>query len=629
MKQEAVFEMIDKHDIISFDVFDTLVVRNVLKPVDIFALVEVRYNSKHLDNQIHNFLNIRYEAEKLARLGKKTEVSIEEIYNHIDLNREVKNDLMELEMETEFDYIETNQALFPLYAYSREKRKTIVISSDMYLPEDFIKKVLLNCGIDGFDRLFVSSTLGHRKKTGALFEHICKEYQCNPKKVLHIGDNKISDFKMAKRCGLKAYLVKKDESNLYHFVKAKFRFGPIQNNIAAAIVNNYSGMNPPCQKLGHQVLGLPLVGFCQWIHKNTTGTKKFFLARDGYLIKKAYEILYPEERNDCHYLYLSRKSLRMPNIYAGIEFRHIVEQFPNLKEYSIHVFCELIGLDKEKQAKYIQRFGDISPVKSRSELGNSNEYSFIFDTIKDEESLYLKERHDALLKYLEKEGFFGKVAVIDVGWRATAQINLERLIGDSAQITGYYFGVEKSMSNQNVQRESINGYFWDWNGCNNIGKSLLNGRKGLFEVMFLSNQGSTISYLMKDGSVRPLLETTSNDQLRAREIQDGALDFVRSFGKYQRQLPSFSSDDTAAPLGDFIRYPCIPDMEIGDLICENYRMAYLAKPRRIKDYIKNPRSLINDFARSEWKVGFVSRLIKPSRTIQALLNTAYDSLKKR
>ena len=41
------FKCVSKYDIVSFDIFDTLLKRNVLRPEDVFDLVEDRYNHLH------------------------------------------------------------------------------------------------------------------------------------------------------------------------------------------------------------------------------------------------------------------------------------------------------------------------------------------------------------------------------------------------------------------------------------------------------------------------------------------------------------------------------------------------------------------------------------------------------
>lgn len=84
-------ENIDKHAVISFDVFDTLLIRKVAEPHDVFRLVEQNLNQV-------GFARERIEAEELARkLAQGREVTFEEIYSQRNLNRASMK--MELDVE--------------------------------------------------------------------------------------------------------------------------------------------------------------------------------------------------------------------------------------------------------------------------------------------------------------------------------------------------------------------------------------------------------------------------------------------------------------------------------------------------------------------------------------------------
>ena len=75
---------IDRYDVVSFDIFDTLIKRNLKCPEDIFDLVEQHYNLKH-SHPIENFKSNRIIAEQIARKScLKEEVTLKEIYCQLD-----------------------------------------------------------------------------------------------------------------------------------------------------------------------------------------------------------------------------------------------------------------------------------------------------------------------------------------------------------------------------------------------------------------------------------------------------------------------------------------------------------------------------------------------------------------
>ena len=67
MNNERIKKIIDKYEIISFDIFDTLIKRNVIDPVDIFKIVQERFNKKHINEMITDFFEKRVGTEKNMR----------------------------------------------------------------------------------------------------------------------------------------------------------------------------------------------------------------------------------------------------------------------------------------------------------------------------------------------------------------------------------------------------------------------------------------------------------------------------------------------------------------------------------------------------------------------------------
>ena len=80
--RELTLKEIDNYDYVSFDVFDTLLVRKCGDPKNIFYLMQrelSRNNSK-----FNNFAKERVKSEVLARrISKDDEISIEDIYHEL------------------------------------------------------------------------------------------------------------------------------------------------------------------------------------------------------------------------------------------------------------------------------------------------------------------------------------------------------------------------------------------------------------------------------------------------------------------------------------------------------------------------------------------------------------------
>lgn len=623
---------IDIHKIISFDIFDTLIVRDVLEPVDIFEVVSYFYSKKYGEHGIEDFKNVRVRAERLVREKRNAEVSLDEIYAEIGSTTEERERYKALELEVEEKFAVASVSMKEIYQYAQHTGKEIIIISDMYLPKSFIEKILSKCGYSGYAELFVSCEIGKRKKTGELYEHVLSRMNCARSDILHVGDNRKSDYVQAKKHGMHAYQIEKERKLLYHYRKDKFSYSAIQNNVFVSHVYNRCQMFSDAEYIGYVILGLPIFSFCKWLHEATLGVHKYFLARDGYLLQKAYEKMFPEEKSFCHYLYISRNALRRPNICAGISYEEMVEQLSGLANYDCAKILEFCCVNEENASILREQFGGLPSVKSRSELIGDVQYKKLFENIQRLEKKQYEEQYNNLVLYLKQEGFSGQVAVVDVGWRGTAQINLERICSGSADITGYYFGLEDAVSSNNYERSKMKGFFWEWTQKSNVAKCILNGRKAIFESMFLSKEGSTIGYDCDENNIsRPNCERGQKNATNciSEDIQRGAMTFIDEFIHIEKYLPEFESKDVASGLVDFMLYPQKRDMVIGDVEFENHRETSIASPKLFKCYLHKPKTFLVDFKNAEWKLGFLRRLFPLERGTMKILNYLYESMRHK
>ena len=80
MNTKKYFNLINKYKYISFDIFDTLITRNLNKPTELFDLVQEEINRENID--INDFKNKRIEAEKMVSENiNEREYTINDIYD--------------------------------------------------------------------------------------------------------------------------------------------------------------------------------------------------------------------------------------------------------------------------------------------------------------------------------------------------------------------------------------------------------------------------------------------------------------------------------------------------------------------------------------------------------------------
>lgn len=161
-------EICKRYKYISFDIFDTLIKRMTKKPKDVFDLVMVKYNELYGNsNSIKNFSAIRIDSEREARNRKQGEITLDNIYEIISeyANIEIVSKYKEIEILTELEVCIPNVKIKNAFDYCIESRKTVLITTDMYLPRDTIEKILNENGYFGYKQIYLSCDEKKQRQT--------------------------------------------------------------------------------------------------------------------------------------------------------------------------------------------------------------------------------------------------------------------------------------------------------------------------------------------------------------------------------------------------------------------------------------------------------------------------------
>lgn len=293
-------KLIDEVSVVSFDIFDTLLLRTYAKPVDLFYHLEKLY-------KVDNFALNRIEAEKKARLNKE-EVTIDEIYSEIPQY----SFMLEKEIELEAKNLHQNKEMFDIYQYALKEGKKVIITSDMYLPFNVIEDVLIKNGYSDFYKLYLSNVYNKTKFSGKLFDLILEELNIKQKDILHIGDNYNIDYLSAKNKGMNAFYYKsvisrylKKHNNLVEFYNKN-------KSYELSILMMLSAENEIFSKdywynIGFTYGGIIALGYIDFIKaklKENDIEDLIFVARDGYTLKRVFD---NQNLNvNSYYVYASR-----------------------------------------------------------------------------------------------------------------------------------------------------------------------------------------------------------------------------------------------------------------------------------------------------------------------------------
>jgi HAD superfamily hydrolase (TIGR01549 family) len=318
---------IDAADVISFDVFDTLVIRNVLYPSDVFYFGG------------EEFARARISAEKkLSENGK-----IPNIYD-------IYKTLAAFPFSAEDEIAAEEKALAPrtetaaFIAYAKEKGKKVFLTSDMYLPKEVIRKLLLRFDIDITEKNIIVSCDEGKTKEGGLFEVLKK--RIGEGKILHIGDSYEGDILAAKRQGVfdtffipsvlemleDSYareLLRFDKTPADRKMIGEFAANALRDPFLFAKTNGKFAPESLGETASVFIAPLVYIMFCNIVKiAEKENIKKILLgARDGYLISKIYDRLsgkFPMPEMD--YFLISRAL----SVLAAIKDENDIKEAMNL-----------------------------------------------------------------------------------------------------------------------------------------------------------------------------------------------------------------------------------------------------------------------------------------------------------
>ena len=195
---------IEKYDVISFNIFDTLILRNVLFPRDIWRLASEVAEAKF---HIIDFHCIRENVENDIRVSNAHRpVHLEEVYEEIRRRypQWPVDELRNIEIEMEHSYCIANPLIHQIFTAAQTAQKKLYLISDAVLPIAEVEQILAQCDCAGYTGLYLSSACDLHKHTGELFQHILDTQGIDPRRWLHIGNDFRCDQEMPRQLHITA-----------------------------------------------------------------------------------------------------------------------------------------------------------------------------------------------------------------------------------------------------------------------------------------------------------------------------------------------------------------------------------------------------------------------------------------
>jgi len=419
-------ELIHTHDVISVDLFDTLVMRRTLFPTDVFEIVWLRLKERGF--VLEDFPRKRLEAEK--ELMKHTVPTLLEIYSYVaEKYPAIKiqpEELEQLEWETDRILTVPREELCELLQEAYQQGKPIYIVSDTFYSKSQLAGLLENCGITWYTDI-LSSCDYRTSKTQQLFEVLREKIQ--HKNCLHIGDSMDADIKGAEQSGLSACQL---FSGLDLFERMGYlglweQIRSLSGRIQTGMFVSKS-FNSPFQfeepdgklyvdgayEIGYLFFAPIISSFVVWLRRQIqdSGLKNvWFCARDGFLLKKLYDRT-DDSVNSIYFL-----TSRTAAIRAGMETEADIR------------YVEEMRFSGSLQEQLKQRFGI-----SVEDTGASDSLTDYADVILSTAAMRRKH-YQFYLQSLKMDE--GDIAFFDFVARGTTQMYINRLL--DRHLKGFYF----------------------------------------------------------------------------------------------------------------------------------------------------------------------------------------------
>ena len=577
-------KLLDDIDAISFDVFDTLLVRRVHDPdlvkVPVARLISSMAAAKGIDISWQEVQEKRDELEQGMRdENGKHHPDHEAHYPTImtaTLEAILGTPLDDgiLERVTDYEILVENAMLVPredvctwLKDLARQGKRLFAIS-DMYLPATHISRLLNHAGVGHCFEAVISSADSFRAKaSGEGYKLVEEKFQLDPARWMHIGDNFISDGLRPQQHGIHALILQDPEEHRRRAIAARYYFysrsrafwrGRAVQQLMAPLQHENNGRSEMYAE-GYNFLGPLVCMFVQSVaeHCRDNGISKvYFLSREGWMFKQVWEktmpYLFPDgDLPEIEYLYVSRLSLAGASCAVqGLtpDNARIVFLPPGNKCF--RDVCRIFDLDSEPLESHLGRHDlTLDTTLSPLHAGFDPEHSWRLenllkdDVFQEEVRNQTRPKNALLLNYLEEVGFFdhSDVALVDIGWLGTIQrffFHSVRHREDHPNCHGLLFGATRGIPFETTSDNHISGLVFDRSRFDLAASTIMYARD-IFEEACRAPHPTTVGYQLDDeGRAGPVFREMSDSlgqseqeqDLHYADLQQGVLDAADRYG---------------------------------------------------------------------------------------------------
>ena len=455
----------------SFDVFDTLITRTTATPQGIFAIVDHILKTEYPEiakKAGQDFCTIRVNAEtttfRVNNSDIKEDWTLDDIYRRMAWMTALSDDELKfvrhLELQAEEDNVVAITENIVKVKEHIAKGERVVLISDMYLPSEEIRRLLVKCD-PVFEKIpiYVSGECGYKKCTGNLYRYVRRQ----EKDWLHIGDNRQSDVEMPQSLGMKA-IYYQYEALLdceRAILQNREREAALQLFIGASRNERLLHSSHVASKLGSSYGAAILFQYTNWVLElcgELSIRKLYFVARDGYILLKIAELIKKYCGNSCEfrYVYGSRKAWRLAAVISE-EYYDLEGYLRNEKDYahlSLRKLAEALDMEIDTVRVCLRLDADF-PIEEEYNCfdeAKANPYLHINDNAALKKAIVEKnkEKRRLLDGYLRQELDLNadRIGFVEIHGDGVTQDYLGKYIStmSDTKISSFYYILEKNVS---------------------------------------------------------------------------------------------------------------------------------------------------------------------------------------
>ncbi len=616
--------------VVSFDIFDTVIIRGVSAPTELFWMIEHDLAESH--PEVAGFAAARIEAEANARnlawdRATQPEVTLDEVY---ELLADRYKAFQAEELAYERRVCKVREAVARLVMRARQCGALLVFTSDIYLPESHIADILRDAGLGPWDALFVSSTRLETKAAGGLYKILLEwaaERGVLPEGILHLGDNRNSDVVRAREAGIKSVLIPKQIENPPPGSDASSV--SVWSSVAYALSRAHEEVAPMpyFERLGFEVTGPLAAGFARFVHDTARerGARDIlFLARDGLIANLAFSRMFAKEIDAGEfrprYVWASRRAFNFASMHRKIAPHDMDFLVSGTTVQPAASFFRRIGLDPyapDIHPLITRHLPDLSALVNNGQMYEQLRQAFIAAE-RPILSAAAVERSD-LQAYLASLNLSGPVLAVDIGWHGSLQMSLEthlRATGFDGPVYGAYFGTHASLKCP----DAASSWFLD-RGEPDHRRRIVRASVEVIETLFLAPE-EPIMRIARDGDRFAAIRyagTPPKALEAAAAIHRGAVKFLDAMSRQGRTVSAASIVGYVEHrLQALLEEPTAADVEhIGAIpFAEEFghQVWHELIPTDTQGEIRL-HGLFNVWGRSKWQPGLLNRLRPHQRAV--------------